>query len=201
MSHPIIFLYAAPLDRTRRELALSRNTAYPSVEEVKQTIEAWKKIWEEVNAGDRVLKRFEELTGAVLPYPTEVNVIGGMFNAMSRPFILVTHPVEGRALSRDEFLSNCIHELAHRFISVEEDTDPRKEKYWGALREKYPNEVPLTRSHILIYALLSIVVPECAGASAWEACKNIENNPPYQRALDIMNERGAMECIEDFRGR
>jgi hypothetical protein len=49
--------YAYPLDRERRKLFADKNLGdYPSVEEVKNTVSEWKKIWSEINNDDKVFK-------------------------------------------------------------------------------------------------------------------------------------------------
>lgn len=192
MSQEIRFLYANPLDIVRRELAVSRNIAYPSVEEVRTQIQEWKRVWDEVNRDEQILTRLSELTKAVLSYPLEANCIGGMFDTTSVPFILVTHK-NGAPISKEEFIHTCIHEVAHRFIGQNEGT----QSYLTLMTEAYPLEPAVTRGHILIYALLSGIVPAFCGAAAWEDCLKVPN-PDYQRALALMQERGAEKCIEEF---
>lgn len=199
MLQQIFLQYAFPLDQDRRELAETRGVAYPSISEVQASIEQWNVIWNEVNVNQRVLNRLSELTRAVLPYPIEANVIGGMFRPMSRPFILVTHDQKGRPISKEDFLHTCIHEIIHRYISENQRTDERIQAYWKMVAEEYPQETQITRVHILVYAFLAIVLPEFCGESTWVACQQI-TNPSYIRALELMKTKGAQACVTAFNG-
>lgn len=188
--------YAFPLDLDRRELAMKRGIAYPSQEKVFETAAIWRQVWQRVNQEDRIIHQLSTLTGVTLPYPIEANIIGGYFHAMSVPLIIPITVDQGRFLTETDFLNICIHELTHRFILPREDI-PQIRGYWNALQERYATESRDTQNHILVYALLKLVLPTFIGEECWQACQKIEP-PDYQRAFDIMEERGAEDCLREF---
>ncbi len=188
--------YAFPLDLVRRELAMKRGIAYPSQEKVFETATIWRQVWQRVNQEDRVIHQLSTLTRVTLPYPIEANIIGGYFHAMSVPLIIPITVDQGRFLTETDFLNICIHELTHRFILPREDI-PQIRGYWDALKERYATESRDTQNHILVYALLKLVLPTFIGEECWQACQKIDL-PDYQRAFDIMEERGAEDCLREF---
>lgn len=192
----LIFKYAYPLDRNRRELFKERNFGeYPAPEVIKNRIQEWRKVWEEINIDDRIIKQLIELTGVELGRDFELYVFGAGLNAMSKPLMM---PVmrNGNLLTDSQFLETIIHELCHRFAGDQEET-PRLKAYWEMVSRKYNEEHIVTQNHIIVYALLSVIFKNIFSAKQ----ENI--NPPkdenYLRAVSIVKEVGAENIIKEFR--
>ena len=90
MTTPKLHLkYAYPLDVGRRRLWSDRNYGYyPSIEEVENKIDEWKKIWSEINKDDKVFKLIIKITGVNIPRDLELYVFGTGLHPMSEPLIM-----------------------------------------------------------------------------------------------------------------
>jgi hypothetical protein len=189
-------LYAYPLDRDRRELFAKKELGeYPSQEEVIQTVNEWRGIWNEVNENDRIMERFTQLTGVNLSRDLELFVFGGGLKAMSMPLMMPINMQGGKRMERDRFIETVIHEIAHKFAS---GSNPELKKYWDKIYEDYKEEAIYTKNHIIVYALLLIVLKEVLGEEKMEELI-IPSHPEYQRALDIARERGPESVIADLK--
>ncbi|MBP9762219.1 hypothetical protein KBD34_01230 [Patescibacteria group bacterium] len=197
MQPSVYFNYAFPLDEDRRELAKSRNIPYPEWTDVDTATQAWAALWQEANKDERIIKRLIELTGRTLPYPVEVCIIGGIFDAMSIPLIIPLTRRGGVRITDPDFLQILVHELCHRFTAPRENA-PGTVEYWEAVKARYSAEPLATQKHILIYALLKKIVPDMLGEESWNRCQQ-SPLPTYQRALQLMEERGADDCLNEFR--
>lgn len=189
--------YAFPLDQSRRELAAKRGEAYPTMEEVRSTAREWREVWRNVNQEDRIVSHLSSLTGVQLPYPVEACIIGGLFVPMSFPLIIPITDHKSTKLTANDFTHHCIHELTHRFLAPKEEV-PWIRTYWDQMYIRYAPESADTRNHILVYALLKLTLPTEVNSACWEACQKIIL-PDYQRAFDLMQERGAEDCLAEFR--
>ncbi len=197
MPQSLYITYAFPLDRSRRELAEKRGLPYPTMEEVRATASEWKTIWETTNADDRIATHLSHLTGVTLPYPVEACIIGGLLTPMSFPLILPITDQKHTKYTSHEFLNHCIHEFCHRFLSTKENA-PWIRTYWDESHQRNASEPIDTRNHILLYALLQLTLPTLVSEECWLACQKI-SHPDYQRAFDLMQKRGAQECLDEFR--
>ncbi len=192
--------YAFPLDSDRRQLFANKNFGYyPSIEEVENKINEWKKVWSETNKEDRVFKLLIKTIGVNLPRDLEMYIFGAGLSAMSNPLIMpiINRGRDGKKFSDNEFIETAIHEIIHRFVGDSEN-NANIEKYWEIIRKEYNNENTLTRNHIIVYAILKIVLSELFGK---EKLKNFTNprHPEYQRAVAIVAEKGAEKLVKQFR--
>lgn len=189
--------YAYPLDRERRQFFADKNFGdYPSVEEVKNKVSEWKKIWSEINKDSKVFKLLIKTIGVNLPRDLEMHVFGAGLNAMSNPLIVPIVGRGGKKFTDDEFIETAIHEVIHRFVGDSEN-NTNIEKYWGAVRKDYEKENTLTQNHIIIYAVLEIVLSELFGKERLENFIH-PKHPEYQRAVVIVAEKGAQNLIKQF---
>ncbi|MCL5733798.1 MAG: hypothetical protein M1334_04070 [Patescibacteria group bacterium] len=191
-------IYSYPLDRERRELFARKNLGgYPSIEEVKNTISEWRKIWSEINNNDKVFKLLIKTIGVNIPRDLEMYIFGAGLDAMSKPLIMPIVGIDGKKFSDNEFIETAIHEVIHRFVGdVENNANIRK--YWQTIREEYKDEAILTKHHIIVYAVLEIVLSELFGK---QKLKDFINPKPleYQRAVAIVDEKGAEILVKQFR--
>lgn len=190
--------YAYPLDRERRQLFADKNFGnYPSVEEVKNKVSEWKKIWNEINKDDKVFKLLIKTIGVNLQRDLEMHIFGAGLNAMSNPLIMPIVSRGGKNLTDDQFIETVIHEVVHRFVSNSEN-NTNIEKYWETIREEYKNETILTQNHIIVYTVLEIILSELFGT---ERLKDFINpkHPEYQRAIAIVAEKGVENLVKHFR--
>ena len=192
------FKYAYPLDIDRRQLFVDKNFGfYPSVEEVKNKINEWKKVWENLNQDDRIFKLLIKVTGVNLLRDLEMYIYGGGLGAMSNPLIMPIMGKNGNVFNNDQFIETVIHEIIHRFVGDSEN-NTGIENYWEAIRKEYANESTLTQNHIIIYALLEIVLAELFEK---ERLKDFMRpiHPDYKRAVFIASQKGPENLIKQFR--
>jgi hypothetical protein len=193
--------YAYPLDGERRKLFADKNFGeYPSIEEVRNRVGELKKIWSEINNGDKVFKLLIKVIGVTIPRDLEMHIFGAGLNAMSNPLIMPIIGRGGKKFTDNEFIEIVIHEVIHRFIGDSEN-NANIEKYWKTIREEYKNETIRTQNHILVYAVLEIVLSELFGKEKLKDFINSDNpkHPEYQRAVAIVVEKGAENLIKQFR--
>jgi len=187
----LTFIYAYPLDMTRRRLFATKDFGeYPSIDEVKKTMSHWEDIWEEINKDNAIIKALMDITKRTPVQNLECFVFGGGINPMSTPLLI---PIMGRgnvARTNEGFKQALIHELLHIFVSTD------NEGYQTFVNEKYSDEDISTQNHIIIYAMLYQLyellfkqVPPDFSA---------EKPPSYMRAIEIVKNTGAKEIIEEY---
>lgn len=199
MTTPKLHLkYAYPLDRERRKLFADKNFGdYPTIEEVKNKISEWKKIWSKVNKDDKVFKLLIETIGVNLPRDLEMHIFGAGLSAMSNPLIMPIVGRGGKVFVDDEFIETAIHEVIHRFVGDSEN-NVGIERYWETIRKEYEKESTLTQNHIMIYAVLEIVLSELFGEERLKGFIH-PKHPDYKRAVAIVAEKGAKNLVKQFR--
>lgn len=192
------FKYAYPLDRNRRQLFEEKNSGpYPSIEDVKAKIGEWRKVWDDLNADDRIFKLLIEITGVNLPRDLELCIYGAGLGAMSYPLIMPIARKNGEVIADDKFIRTAIHEIIHRLVADPENNAGVKE-YWRAIKQEYAVESILTQNHIIVYAVLGKVLGEVFGKEKANGLMH-SKTPDYERAIAIVAEKGAENLIEQFR--
>lgn len=192
----VVFKYAYPLDRNRRELYKQKELGrYPSQQRVKEEVNIWRKLWAEINEDDTVIKKIIDITGIIYPRDIEAFVIGGGMRAMSTPLILPVTSLENRGESKRTEL--IIHEILHRFVGDREAV-PRVGNYWDKVREKWADESKLTQNHIIIYALLIRILGDLTPDIDVKNTIHKEATN-YFRALEIAREEDPDTIIAEFR--
>lgn len=186
------FMYAYPLDIQRRKLFKLKDLGYyPSIEEVKATLERWKDIWSNINTDDVLIKILKDLTKRNPTRSLECFVFGGGLNPMSKPLLMPVLNNYREPYSDDEFVEIMIHELLHIFVSTDTQT------YWNMIRKAYLDEDVITQNHIIVYAMLQ------------EVCSIIFKKAPidfsredlpdgYIRAIKIVREKGYTHLIKEY---
>lgn len=185
------FIYAYPLDRGRRALFEEKGLAYPSMEEVGNTLKRWELLWEDTNTEKSILATLAELTGRVPERNLECFVFGAGLRAMSTPFLLPILNKEGKQWSDEKFIDLIIHELLHIFLVTNND------RYWNFVKEKYAKEEPVCRNHVLLYAMLYEIYHKLFNNEPMDF--NRENLPSgYARSVQIVRETGYKELIAEY---
>lgn len=185
----IVFKYAYPLDMECRRKFADEIPDYPEEKEIKETIIEWRKLWAEINAGDKLLKEITELTGVEDQIDITAFIIGGGFLAKSSPLLL---PITStRRASEDKKTELLIHEILHNFVSG-------RKNYWSIIREKYNGESKKTQNHIIIYALLERILANILPDTDVKDLIS-EGWDDYYRALEIAREEDPDEIIAEFR--
>lgn len=198
MNIPKLYIqYAYPLDMDRRYLLEEKNLQYPSYEEIVARIAELKKLWEDVNAGDRVFRLLIELTGVTVPRDLEMYIIGGGLRPMSHPLLMPITGGDGKRYSDDECLETIIHEIIHRFVGQSESNEGIA-AYWQVIREEYTDETRTTQNHIIVYALLEKILAEVVGRDSLEGFMK-PPHPEYQKAAQIAKQKGEVHVIQQFR--
>lgn len=194
MNHlKVSFIYAFPLDQGRRKFYEENNLGeYPTIKEIKETIEDWRMVWDKVEQEHQIIEKLIELSGRTPERSLECFVFGAGLNTMSTPFLMPLLNRKGKRRSKEFFIETIIHELLHIF------TTSNTEKYWKMVEEKYAGEEVACRNHILVYAML------------YKLCKDIFNNEPidfprsdlpsgYLRAIAIVKEIGYEAIIDEYK--
>ena len=188
----ISFIYAYPLDVGRRRLFKEKGLGYyPTPEEIKEIIDKWKGLWDEVNTKDRVMFVLETITKRIPTRALECFIFGGGLNSMSTPFLIPVIAYGGKMRSNENFIQTMIHELLHIFITT--DTS----EYWNMVREKYSNEDTLTQNHIIIYAMLQDVYKSLFEKDSPDFSR--DNLPPgYSKAIHLVKQTGYEDIISEY---
>lgn len=187
----VAFIYAFPLDRERRRFFETQGReGYPSVEEVKSTLNRWTHLWNDANDDGRIVRALIEIVGRAPERGLECFVIGSGLGPMSTPLIL---PVMGKNGIRSDqlFLETLIHEVVHVFVSQ------GFEEYWKSIRDTYCNEPTIVQNHIIVYAILESI---CKTFFNTDPIDYSRDNMPdgYAHAIAIVKENGYETCIREF---
>lgn len=184
------FIYAYPFDVGRRNLYSERNLGYyPSIEEIKEKMSRWEKLWNETNENDKVILKLIELTKRTPERSLECFVFGGGINPMSTPFLM---PImsKDKMRSDEKFIDTMIHEILHIFVSG-------ASKYFDMVRNKYSKEVVLTHNHIIIYAFLEKIYLDMFNSKPVDF--DATDLPVgYSRAIEIVKEVGYENLIKEY---
>lgn len=200
MSYPILkFRYAYPLDNRFRvyEEKLNPGVPYPSIDEVRERVPLLPAVWDEINKNNKAFKALEEIIGGV-PQEERLTVyVVGRIGAMSTPLTVSTHRKgDGKPMPSETMQEIMLHELCH--VCLTTLRGPRN-VFWPAYLERYKNEKKVIVNHVLIYAfLLKIFEKLELGEERTE--KMLQHpNLDYQRAIDLMRERGADALLQEYR--
>lgn len=184
------FIYAYPFDVGRRNLYSERNLGYyPSIEEIKEKISHWEKLWNENNENDKLILKLAELTKRTPERSLECFVFGGGINAMSTPFLM---PImsKNKERSDEQFIDTMIHEIAHIFVSG-------ASKYFDMMREKYNKELVLTQNHIIIYVLLEKIYLDIFNSKPMDFTST-DLPEGYDKAIKIVKEQGYQSLLDEY---
>lgn len=185
------FIYAYPLDRGRRELFKQKDLGtYPTIEEVKSTIEKWEKIWEEENKDDKIVKELIDVTKRVPERSLECFVFGGGLNSMSTPFLMSVTTRSG-ALDDERFIDTLIHEIIHIFVTS------KAKDYWDLIGRKYADEQPIVRNHIIVYAILEHTYDKFFERKPIDYSRS-DISEGYKKAVEIVKNEGYEKLIKEF---
>lgn len=191
-SPKVSFIYAYPLDRGRRKLFAEKGLNYPTQEEVKSIITHWEQLWAKTTDEHNIIQYLMTITGRVPERNLECFVFGAGLQAMSTPFLLPVWNKEGKQWSDKKFVDLVIHELLHIFLSTDNDY------YWRHTEKEFSQEEPVTRNHILLYAMMYQIYQEVFNCEPLDFSR--ENLPlPYARAVHLVRELGYKELISEYR--
>lgn len=185
------FIYAYPLDRGRRNLFTEKGIEYPSISEIQESLKHWQEMWSKMDEKKQLISLISKMTGRVPERNLECFVFGTGLNAMSTPFLLPIWDKNGKKWSDEKIYDLIIHELLHIFLTSNNDT------YWKHVNEKYKEEDPACRNHILLYAML------------YEIYEKIFNKEPidfnrkdlpegYARAVKIVKNESSKKLIREY---
>lgn len=184
------FIYAYPFDVGRRNLYSERNLGYyPSIEEIKEKMSHWEKLWNETNANDKIILKLIELTKRTPERSLECYVFGGGINPMSTPFLM---PImsKDKVRSDEKFIDTMIHEILHIFVSG-------ASKYFEMIRSKYSKELVLTHNHIIIYAFLEKIYLDMFNSKPVDfGTTGLPEG--YLKAIEIVKEVGYENLIKEY---
>ncbi len=202
----IHFIYTWAFDNFQRANFEKNGIEYPSVDKVSDGVVHIRKLWDEVNKDDKVIKGIVDILGITREYDFEFFIYGkGRLGAISTPLMLGLYPKEGECYPDAELLEVIVHELLHRFIqSPRWEKHPQKE-YWDYIKkEAYPDLLLATQNHILLYAVLEklrplIFTPEQIDQINISLAQPLK--PGYIEAINMVKEKGADFFIKEFTDR
>lgn len=161
-----------------------------SKEEVLARVEKYKEIWQKHE--QVILTGICDFTGLNFKRNViDVYVVTGNPRSFSRPLVLRSGYSEG------EFIINLTHELIHALLSDNEEIGTGK-----LLLDRFPEESPLTRNHIIVNAVLKYVYLDILKNE-----KLLERNLflskshgsiDYVRAWEIVEELGYKNVVPEF---
>jgi len=193
MSTPqLSFIYAYPLDRERRTLFEEKSLPYPSMREVKDTLIRWEQLWLEADQKHNIVAYISALTGRIPTRNLECFVFGGGLRAMSTPFLLPTSNKRGERWSDTKFLDLVMHELLHIFLVTD------NARYWEYAKEKYKDEEPLVRNHVLLYAMLYEIYRKLFNTEPFDFSRT-DLPEGYARAIELMKQEGHETLIAEYK--
>ncbi|MBI2409644.1 hypothetical protein HYV30_01205 [Candidatus Kaiserbacteria bacterium] len=122
----------------------------------------------------------------------DVHIVSGSSRGFSEPIILKS------GFSPKEFVDTLVHELIHALLQDNIERVPVR-----ILSDLFPDESTLTRNHIITHAVLKHVYIDILKDKS-RLAENIErssnaDSPSYNRAWEIVDERGYLHLINEFR--
>jgi hypothetical protein len=186
------FIYAYPLDRERRALFESKGLPYPSIVEIRAITEHRQQVWDTKNKEYDLVDYLCKITGRIPERNLECFVFGAGLNTMSTPFLIPMWNRDNEVHSDERTIDLVIHELLHIFLTT------NNQKYWAMNQEKYANEEPSCRNHILLYAMMFELYQTIFKKEPIDFGR--DNLPPgYARAISLVKEIGHNELIEEYK--
>jgi hypothetical protein len=188
----LTFFFAYPLDKQLRALSEKNSQPYPTREEIQETINHWRKLWQETDEKFQLIELISQITERMPRRNLECFVFGSGLTAASTPFIFPTWNKNNERFSDERFIDTVLHELLHIFLIT--DNLP----YWEAVSIKYIDENITCRNHILLYAILYEIYQKVFNKEPVDFNRN--NLPAgYARAIEIVREAGHKEIIEEYK--
>lgn len=188
----LTFIYAYPLDVELRRSFEDRGQIYPNQDEIKNIMDRWKTIWQEVNLQHGILRKMADITQRVPERNLECFIFGRGLTPKSTPFMLPIWNRNQEQWSDEKFIDLMIHELLHIFLVT------NNKKYWESVREKYSKEEPVTQNHILLYAMLNQIYQDLWQKDPIDFSR--DNLPSgYARAIELVKELGYQKLISEYK--
>ena len=185
------FIYAYPLDIEFRQRFDAESKEYPSISEVRDTLQRWQELWQTVEEEYDILALLSELTNRTPTRALECFVFGDGLRAKSTPFLMPVINGIGKRWSDERFTEIIIHELLHIYLTTD------NVRYWEYAVQQYADEESATLHHVLLYAMLYEVFQRCFNIEPGDFRRN--NLPPgYQRAIDIVRTEGHQSIIQTY---
>lgn len=163
---------------------------FPSIDEstVRKSMQSDQAVWKSYES--RVL---QEMQG-VLDLAFKQNIIdvyriSRFDETFSDPMVIST------TYSGKGFVHALAHELAHRLLTDNTKNIPVSE----ILENMFPGEPELTRNHIVVFATLTYIFTDVFSEPGMLRHERTPGTWEYQRAWQIVDERGYREIITEFR--
>lgn len=192
MTPTLSFIYAYPLDRGRRALFAEKGLDYPRIDEVRTALDHIGSLWARVDDEKQIIATIAELTGRTPERNLECFVFGAGLQAMSTPFLLPIWNKAGEQWSDEKVVDLITHELLHIFLAT------NNEPYWEHIQQKYAQEEPVCRNHILLYAMLYEIYQKLFNKEPIDFSR--DNLPAgYARAVQLVAEIGPRAVIAEYK--
>jgi hypothetical protein len=170
----------------------------PTKEKILERVKERKKEWRKYEK--QILVAICEITELEFERNViDVNIISGCPRDTSLPLIISSHnPIE-------QFVNTLTHELIHKLFS---DSFSLKKISKTFFQEMFPNETKTVQNHIMVHAILKYIYLDVLKdknkldknlekSKKHAINKNIPND--YARSWEIVEEKGYLNLIEDFR--
>lgn len=186
----ITFTYSWIYDKNLCDLAGEERLEEEEVEAKKEEIaEEWEK-WEE-----EVFKKLTEVTGLEWTEEEIKCYLISDHKPFSDPLTLSLYD-----RNTEDLLITVIHELIHRLFVLQGSNRERCEKAWEWIDSEF-EENRNVRIYIALYAILIETLEEVFDPEIIEKEKVVPPLEDYERAWEIVQERGQEKVLEEFRSR
>ena len=103
----------------------------------------------------------------------------------------ISDPLSIKIEDLKDMQDNLIHELIHVILT---QNNVSQKKGWKLLQEKYKNENPITRGHILVHAVHEVVTKKIRKGRL-KRIKAYSKNPNYKNSWRIVKKEGAENLL------
>ncbi|MFA5249214.1 MAG: hypothetical protein WC397_01590 [Candidatus Paceibacterota bacterium] len=169
----------------------------PSEEKIEQSIELYKKAWEEK---EKIIVKAmcEAVSLNFLQNIIDVYIVCGNDRQFSDPIVIKS------SFSPEEFIDVITHELTHKLMANNIQCSENGIKMGRIFKELFPEQQSATvRNHALTYSLMKYIFLDVLKDDNWlektEDKLAHRSFPEYREAWDMVREIGYMKAIEMVR--
>ena len=163
----------------------------PPKEEIIRRIRAYRKEWSKYEK--KILNGICDILGLNFKINIiDVYIVSGISRAIGDPIIIKS------GFRPDEFVDVLTHELIHRLFNLNE-----LGRIVHKVKEKYVNESPVTKKHIIVHAVLKYIYldilkqPYRLDRDLLSSKKHSTDD--YSKAWEIVEQDGYRQIISDFK--
>ena len=180
------------LDRLFKEISEKNKGKYPGFKNIQNKINSFQKAWRPVEK--KVLRGLIKILDLNFRQNTIDVFIVGKCRSFSNPMVISSH------YAKDDFVDVLTHEILHRLLTDNMNDRLNVSEIWDMM---FPGERMTVRNHVLVHAVHKHIYLDIL-----KSPKRLKNDiktsskfPDYKRSWDIVEERGYLVIIADFKSR